>query len=142
MPVVSKLAQVTLPRAVVAASLRNVYGDRSKVTPDLVDLYFAMTVREGNRRALGQRFAQVVPGAMAERIPEIEQPTLILWGGRDRLIPPDNAERFRREWLHRLAEGRLTPVVDSVFSLEEAAKAHSRMEANENVGKIVLRVTR
>ena len=21
-------------------------------------------------------------------------PTLIIWGGRDRLIPPDNAERF------------------------------------------------
>ena len=49
-------------------------------------------------------------------------------------------ERFRREWLYRLSDGRLTPIVDSVFSLAEAAKAHARMEANENVGKIVLRV--
>ncbi len=24
-------------------------------------------------------------------------PTLILWGGRDRLIPPEDAERFHRE---------------------------------------------
>src|SRR5262245_15638976 len=97
LPVVNKLAQFTLPRAVVEASLRNVYGDRGKVTPDLVDLYFAMTVRAGNRRALAERFAQAVPGAMAERIPEIKLPTLILWGGRDRLIPPENAERFRRD---------------------------------------------
>jgi NADPH:quinone reductase-like Zn-dependent oxidoreductase len=51
-------------------------------------------------------------------------------------------ERFRREWLHRFADGRLAPIVDSVFSLGEAAKAHARMEANENVGKIVLRVVR
>jgi pimeloyl-ACP methyl ester carboxylesterase len=96
-PVVNKLAQFTLPRGVVAASLRSVYGDPSKVTPDLVELYFAMTVREGNRRALAERFAQAVPGAMVERIPEIKQPTLILWGGRDRLIPAENAERFRRD---------------------------------------------
>ena len=49
-------------------------------------------------------------------------------------------ERFRREWLHRLADGRLAPIVDSVFALAEAAKAHARMETNANVGKIVLRV--
>jgi pimeloyl-ACP methyl ester carboxylesterase len=54
-------------------------------------------VREGNRRALSQRFEQAVPGAMVARIPEIKQPTLILWGGRDRLIPTENAERFRRD---------------------------------------------
>jgi pimeloyl-ACP methyl ester carboxylesterase len=96
-PVINKVAQFTLPRGVVAASLRNVYGDPSRVTPDLVDLYFAMAVREGNRRALSQRFEQAVPGAMVARIPEIKQPTLILWGGRDRLIPTENAERFRRD---------------------------------------------
>lgn len=95
-PIANKLAQFTLPRSVIESSLRSVYGDPGKATPDLVDLYFAMTVREGNRQALVQRFAQAVPGALAERIPEIKQPTLILWGGRDRLIPPDNAERFRR----------------------------------------------
>lgn len=35
--------------------------------------------------------------------------------------------------------GRLRPVIDKVFPLEEAAKAHARMEAGEHVGKIVLR---
>jgi len=49
-------------------------------------------------------------------------------------------ERFRRQWLHRFADGSLTPLVDSVFAFSDAARAHERMEANANVGKIVLRV--
>jgi len=43
--------------------------------------------------------------------------------------------------LPRFADGRLIPIVDSVFDWREAAKAHERMESNVNVGKIILRVT-
>ena len=35
--------------------------------------------------------------AITERIPRIKVPTLILWGGRDRLIPPENGQRFARD---------------------------------------------
>ncbi|HEX6071848.1 MAG TPA: NAD(P)H-quinone oxidoreductase [Sphingomicrobium sp.] len=34
--------------------------------------------------------------------------------------------------------GRLKPVIDSTFPLNQAAEAHARMEAGEHVGKIVL----
>ena len=36
--------------------------------------------------------------------------------------------------------GRLKPVIDSSFSLRDAAQAHARMEGGEHVGKIVLEV--
>ncbi len=36
--------------------------------------------------------------------------------------------------------GRLKPVVDSVFPLQDAALAHERMEQGEHIGKIVLEV--
>jgi tumor protein p53-inducible protein 3 len=49
-------------------------------------------------------------------------------------------ERFRRDWLHRLEDGRLRPIVDTVMPLADARVAHERMESNANVGKIVLRV--
>ena len=42
--------------------------------------------------------------------------------------------------LPRFASGELTPVIDSVYPLEAAAEAHRHMEANRNIGKIVLAV--
>ncbi|MFD0869742.1 Quinone oxidoreductase 1 [Chlamydia abortus] len=39
----------------------------------------------------------------------------------------------------RFAEGRMQPVIDSVWELEQVNEAHERMERNENIGKIVLR---
>ena len=39
-----------------------------------------------------------------------------------------------------LEAGRCKPVIDSVFRLEEADKAHARMESSVHVGKIVLTV--
>jgi pimeloyl-ACP methyl ester carboxylesterase len=96
-PVLNRLTGSLLPRDLIEASLRSVYGDPAKVTPELVDLYFAMTIREGNRQALVQRFEQSDFGGQASRIATLKLPTLILWGGRDRLIPPDNAEHFHRD---------------------------------------------
>ena len=42
--------------------------------------------------------------------------------------------------LPRFANGSLKSIVDSVLPLAEAAEAHRRMEANLNIGKIVLSV--
>lgn len=45
---------------------------------------------------------------------------------------------FAREVVPLLADGRVTPVVDRVYKLEEIREAHARMESNESFGKIVL----
>lgn len=89
-PVMSRL----LPRSMIESSVRNVYGDPDKVDDGLVERYYQLTLRAGNRQALRQRFAQAPSGELHERIGELELPTLIIWGGRDRLIPVSNAERF------------------------------------------------
>ena len=96
-PVLNRLLDMTLPRRIVASSVREVYGDPSRVTPELVDRYYEITLRAGNRHALVERFKEAQPGFDAYRIRELKLPTLILWGGRDRLIPPDNAARFHRD---------------------------------------------
>ena len=96
-PVVNRLAEHLLPRSLIHSSLTNVYGDPRRVTPALVDRYFELTLREGNRRALGQRLATWVPGQGQEKIATLRLPTLILWGGQDRLIPPEVAQVFKRD---------------------------------------------
>jgi pimeloyl-ACP methyl ester carboxylesterase len=93
-PVLNRLGEHLLPRALVAASVANVYGDPTRVTDALVDRYFELTLREGNRRALRLRLQQLEPGVDAARIKTIQQPTLVLWGERDRLILPADARRF------------------------------------------------
>ena len=39
-----------------------------------------------------------------------------------------------------LAAGRCKPVIDSLFALRDAAKAHERMQSSQHIGKIVLTV--
>lgn len=96
-PALAPLMANILPRRLVEASTRSVYGDPGKVTPELVDRYYELTLREGNREALRERFKQVPAIDNTERIASIQTPTLIIWGGRDGLIPPLNARRFNRD---------------------------------------------
>jgi len=94
LPVLGRIGEHLLPRALVAQSVQSVYGDPARVTEPVVDRYFELTLRDGNRRALGLRMQQLEMGAHADRLKTLTQPTLVLWGGRDRLVPPDNARRF------------------------------------------------
>ncbi len=50
------------------------------------------------------------------------------------------AEALLSEVWPLLDAGRIAPVMDSEFPLEEAAAAHARMEASGHIGKIVLKV--
>ena len=99
LPGVRWLMQHVLPRGVVDKSARSVFGDPAKVSPEMVDRYYELTLRTGNRQALGQRFEQMAQGhgRDAGQIKTITQPTLVIWGGQDRLIPPENAARFAQD---------------------------------------------
>ncbi len=85
-----------LPRGLVLASVRNVVGEPSKVTTEMVDRYYDMALRAGNRRALAQRLA-TPPVDQSQRIRALRLPTLVLWGAHDRLIPLESGRRFARD---------------------------------------------
>jgi pimeloyl-ACP methyl ester carboxylesterase len=120
MPVFNKLAEWFLPRPLVAQSVMNVYGDPTKVTPELIDRYLELTLREGNRRALAACAMQFKPDDSGQRIASIRQPTLILWGGQDRLIPPATGKVFEQ----RIAGSRLVvfPELGHVPQEEDPAR--------------------
>jgi len=62
----------------------------------LVDRYYELFLRGGNRRAFILQFEQG-PDTDADRIRTIAIPTLILWGGLDHVVPVSDAERFHHD---------------------------------------------
>ncbi|KQW43831.1 MULTISPECIES: alpha/beta fold hydrolase [unclassified Roseateles] len=94
-PVVREPMRWLLPRRAIEASVLDVYGDPGRVTAALVDRYYELTLREGNRVALMRRMDQLGAGPV-ERLGDIKVPTLILWGERDRLIPPQWGREFKK----------------------------------------------
>jgi pimeloyl-ACP methyl ester carboxylesterase len=109
LPVLGRISEWVLPRSLVTQSVASVYGDPARVTPELVDRYFELTLREGNRRALGLRLRQMVAGEDADRLARLSQPTLILWGGRDRLIPLASGQQ-----MHQAIRGSQLVVFDDL----------------------------
>ena len=49
-------------------------------------------------------------------------------------------KEFSEFALGKFKDGKLKPIIDSVFNWNEAAEAHKYMEANKNKGKIVLEI--
>lgn len=90
------MTEYLLPRELVAASVRGVYADPTRVTDDVIERYYQLTLREGNRAALVQRLKVMKNGEHVERLQTLRQPTLVLWGEQDRLIPVSVAHEFQR----------------------------------------------
>jgi len=102
-PVFNRLLKHLLPRELVAQGLATSYGDPQRITPELVDRYLELTLRAGNRAALLEWLQTVELGKDAARVQTLTLPTLILWGGRDRVIPLAAGQEFQR----RIAGSRL-----------------------------------
>jgi pimeloyl-ACP methyl ester carboxylesterase len=83
-------------RLVVESSLRQVFHDDSRVTPERVSEYLAALSRPGtfpSIRSLGASFGDRTR-LVSEALPRIQAPTLVLWGDDDRWIPLAHADLF------------------------------------------------
>ena len=99
MPVIGPILGHATPRFFVAMTVRQTYGDPSRVTDAVVDRYYDLILRAGNREAFGILNRTPTPDSSG-RIQSIEVPTLILWGSEDRAVPVSFAERFHRDIRH------------------------------------------
>ena len=100
-PVLNKFLTYITPRFLVRASIENVYFDKSKVSDSLVNRYFDLTLRKGNRKAIVDRLkvsTTLTNGTKThDNIKNIKQPTLIIWGSDDQLIPVENGYKFKND---------------------------------------------
>ena len=96
MPMVSELMKSFTPKSLIKRNLQQVYYDDSKISDALVDRYFDLLLRAGNRGA----FLARVKGETAyhhETIKNIKNPTLIQWGKHDTWIPLKDGEQFHKD---------------------------------------------
>jgi putative PIG3 family NAD(P)H quinone oxidoreductase len=102
-----------------------------------------------NLQALAPRGRMVLLGTMAGNKAEIDLGTVMrkrlqIMGSVLRSRPLEEkiaaTQAFKQQVVPLLAHGVVRPVVDRTFPLHEATDAHRYMEANSNIGKIVLRI--
>jgi len=101
MPVIGKLGRYITPKFLAHNSLKEVYFDRKKITPDIIDRYFTMTLRAGNRQGFIDR-AEQIENDTGAGLEKIRVPVLIQWGRWDQWIPVEQAENFKK----RLADAK------------------------------------
>lgn len=92
-PVLDRIPRHITPRSSVRSLVKSAYADDSLVTDDLVERYYDLLRREGNREAIVKRLRDPAE-SRADEIPEIDVPTLVMWGNEDTWITPEHADRF------------------------------------------------
>lgn len=97
-PVVGEAFSRLTNRSILASQLKDVIVDDSLVTPVMVERYYDLLMRKGNREATLARLRAGPDDPDAYKsIPTITAPTLVLWGEQDPWIPLSDATRFASE---------------------------------------------
>lgn len=86
------------PKFVVIKSTKNVYGNPDLLTDEVATRYYDLLLRKGNRDG----FVKILQDkkdwkATEANIKKVSQPTLIIWGSDDQLIPVADAFRFNKD---------------------------------------------
>ena len=84
------------PRALIRKSLEDVYSKDEKINEALIDRYYELLLRKGNRQATLDLFSQRKTNS-PELIRSLSIPALIIWGEDDQLIDVSNAYQFNKD---------------------------------------------
>ncbi|AZG12925.1 alpha/beta fold hydrolase [Cupriavidus pauculus] len=84
-----------LPEWIIRAATRDVYGDATRVPEATFRRYVDFFYAAGSREAVGRMVPKLDFDQIdTERLRGVRQPTLVLWGDRDRWVPPAHADAF------------------------------------------------
>lgn len=96
LPILSTLLQKVTPKSIIENSMLDVYKNDQLVTEKLIDRYFELSLREGNRTAFVKRMSQLNEKLDISDLKKITAPVLIQWGKDDRWIPLAKGYEFKK----------------------------------------------
>ncbi len=82
-------------KMIVEKTLKDVYEDDSKIKKEWLQMYYDMSMREGNREAFSARVQQIGADVPPD-VTLIQIPTLIQWGRQDQLLDVSLSEHFTK----------------------------------------------
>jgi pimeloyl-ACP methyl ester carboxylesterase len=95
-PLTASILKRITPRSFMLKNLKEVYVRDSLISDELVDRYWHMARREGNRQAFIDRVNR--PSSdRSHLIKEIQHPTLIMWGDGDTWTDVDHAYLYEKD---------------------------------------------
>jgi pimeloyl-ACP methyl ester carboxylesterase len=94
LPVINNVMLHVSPRGLFEEGLRKAIDNDALVTPEMVDRYWILNRKEGNRAATLKRFATPFDTFIPDNVQKITTPTLILWGETDSLTPKDIGQAY------------------------------------------------
>ncbi len=86
-PKAADLLGYILPKSFTRFMLTNDYGDPERVTDAVVDEWYEMWMREGNRLAMLNLLRQYVSGGVEDKIRAVSVPVLLIWGEKNKRVP-------------------------------------------------------
>lgn len=126
LPAAARILEWITPRALARYMLRSRFGDPQRVTPELVDRWHDMWMREGQRRAILDRLGSYTSLDVAAVAGTIRVPTLVLWGEANPQTPIDQAHELYGLLTHAPARQLITYPGIGHMAAEEGGEVIAR----------------
>jgi len=120
-PFVLEAMKYALPKWALRPNIAAAYADPGTLSDAVVERYHALLLAPGNRQAMLDRMRQTVLVPPEPFLQGITAPVLLLWGGKDAMIPVANAQ----DYLANLPDARLVVLPDLGHVPQEEAPADS-----------------
>lgn len=100
-PAIQSIARSMMPRSMLNSAVKQVYGDKSKATPEIQQRYFDFAMREGNKAAYVDVFIEMARmngiEGLSSGISKIKAPVMVMWGTKDEWIPYKWVDNWKKD---------------------------------------------